>query len=61
MDKKDFFFLFSFFRAAPEAYGDFQARGLIETIATGLHHNHSNEGSKPCQQPTTQLRATLDP
>ena len=28
-----------FFRAAPTAYGDSQARGLIEAIATGLHHS----------------------
>ena len=50
-----------FFRAPPTAYGGSQARGLIRAIATGLHHSHSNSGSKPCLQPTPQLRATPDP
>ena len=30
------------FRAAPAAYGDSQARGLIGAVAAGLHHNYSN-------------------
>ena len=41
------FCLFTFSRAAPEAFGGSQARSLIRTIATGLHHGHSNAGSEP--------------
>ena len=37
-----FFGLFAFYRAAPVAYGDSQARDLIGTVAAGLHHSHSN-------------------
>ena len=43
-----FFLSFIFFRAAPVAYGDSQARDLIEATAAGLHHNHSNTRSEPC-------------
>ena len=55
-----FFFLFSFsfflhFRAAPAAYGGFQARGQIGATAAGLCH--SNTGSEPHLQPTPQLTA----
>ena len=32
--------------AAPAAYGGSQARGWIRAIAAGLHHSHSNVGSK---------------
>ena len=35
------------FRAAPEAYGGSQARGLIGAMAAGLHHSHSNARSEP--------------
>ena len=38
----------NFFRAAPEAYGGFQARGPIGATAVGPHHSHSNARSKPC-------------
>ena len=55
-----FFCLFSFFRAAPSAYGGFQARGLIGAVAAGLHHSHSSMASEQRLQPTTQLMATLD-
>ena len=44
-----FFFVFcllSFFRAAPVAYGCFQARGPIGAAAASLHHSHSNSGSE---------------
>ena len=43
------FFLFSFllFRAAPTAYGGFQARGPIGATAAGLHHSHGNMGYEP--------------
>ena len=40
-------FVFCLFRAAPVAYGDSQARGLIGATAAGLHHSHSNAGSEP--------------
>ena len=50
-----FFCLFVFFVvvvaiswATPAAYGGSQARGPIGTVATGLHHSHSNAGSEPC-------------
>ena len=66
-----FFCLLSFFvvvvvvvaasEAAPAAYGDSQARGLIGAVATGLRHSHSNAGSELHLQPTPQLTATLDP
>ena len=39
------FCLFAFSSAAPMAYGGSQARDLIETVATGLRHSHSNAGS----------------
>ena len=42
-----FFFFFCLFRAAPVAYGVSQARGQTGAIAAGLHHTHSNIGSKP--------------
>ena len=54
-----FFFVFS--KAAPVAYGDFQARGLIEAAAVGLHQSHSNKGSKLRLRPTPQLTVTPDP
>ena len=41
-----FFFLLSFFRAAPTAYGGSQAWGLIGAIAAGLHQGHSNARSE---------------
>ena len=33
-----FFFFFSLFRAAPMAFGSFQARGRIRTAAASLYH-----------------------
>ena len=54
-------FFFLLFRAAPEAYGGSQARGLLGAVAAGLHHSHSNAGSEPHLGPTPQLTATLDP
>ena len=43
-----FFFLVVvvLFRAATMTYGDFQAKGGIRAVATGLHHSHSNAKSK---------------
>ena len=56
-----FFGLFAFSRVTPTAYGGSQARGLIRAIAAGLHHSHSNVGSKLRLQPTPRLTATTDP
>ena len=53
-------FFVCFFRAAPAAYGGSQAKGQIRAVAAGLHHSHSNADSKPCLQPTPQLKATPD-
>ena len=36
------------FRAAPAAYGGYQARGQIGAVAAGLHRSHSNVGSDLC-------------
>ena len=33
-------------RAAPAAYGSSQTRGWIGAVAAGLHHSHSNAGSR---------------
>ena len=55
------FFFGLFFRAAPVAYGGSQARRRIGTVATGLHHSHSNARSKLRLGPTPQLTATPDP
>ena len=54
---------FCLFRAAPMAYGGFQARGLIGAVAVaaGLRHSHSNARSKPHLWPTPQLMAMPDP
>ena len=41
-----YLFIFCIFRAAPVAYGGSQARGLIQAVATSLHHSHSNAGSR---------------
>ena len=38
---------FSFFRAAPVAYGSSRARSQIRAAAAGLHHSHSDAGSEP--------------
>ena len=35
--------------------------GVESATAAGLHHSHSNSGSKPHLQPTSQLTATPDP
>ena len=41
------FFSFSFF-GHTMAYGSSHARGRIGAVASGLHHSHSNAGSKLC-------------
>ena len=43
---------FFFFRAAPVAHGNSQARGLIGTVATSLRRSHSNARSEPRLRPT---------
>ena len=43
------------------AYGESQARGSIGAAATSLRQSHSNEQSELHLQPTTQLKAMLDP
>ena len=53
-----FIFIFYFFclsRAAPEACGGSQARGLIGAVAAGLRQRHCNVGSKLHLRPTPQL------
>ena len=42
------------------AYGFSQARDLIRAVAAGLDHSHSNMGSEPHLQPTSQLMAMPD-
>ena len=54
------FFFFFLFRAAPMAYGDSQASGLIGAVATGTHHSHSHTRSKLHLQSTPQLTTILD-
>ena len=56
-----FFCLFLIFRATTEAYGGSQAKDHIGAIAAGLHHSHSNSGSKLLLQPIPQLMTTPDP
>ena len=43
------------------AYRGSQARGQIRAVAAGLHHSHSNAGSKLHLGPLSQLMATPDP
>ena len=56
-----FFCLFAISWAAPPAYGDSQARGLIGAVPTSLRQSHSNTRSEPRLQPTPQLTAMPDP
>ena len=60
-DKENFFFFFSFLRAAPAAYASSQARGQTGARAASLHHSHSNARSETHLPPAPQLMATLDP
>ena len=61
--KKKFFFLvfLFFFRAIPMVYGGSQDRAPIRDVAASLHQSHSNVGSEPHLQPTSQPTATPDP
>ena len=56
-----YLFIFVFSRAAPAGYGDSQARGLIEALATSLRHSHSKARSEPRLRLAPQLMATPDP
>ena len=40
-------FIYSLFRAAPEAHGGSQASGQIGDVAAGLHYIHNNARSEP--------------
>ena len=55
------FFVFCLYRATPEAYGGYQAKGQIGALAPSLYHRDSNIRSKPRLWPTLQLTATPDP
>ena len=41
-----FWFVFYLFRAAPVAYGSFQARGRVGAVAAGLHRSRSRSHSR---------------
>ena len=55
-----YLFFLLFLWAAPTAYGGSRARGRIGAVVTSLCQRHSNAGSEPRLQPTSQLTATLD-
>ena len=56
-----YFILFCLFTASLMENGGPQARGQIGATAAGLHHSHSNTGSKPHLLHTPQLMTMLDP
>ena len=56
-----FCFVLFLIRTAFAAYGGSQARGHVRAIAAGLHHSHSNTGSRLHLRPTPQLMAMPDP
>ena len=49
------------FRAAPTAYGGFQARGQIGAVASGLRHSHSTTSSVCNLQHSSQQHWILNP
>ena len=51
---------FFLFRAAPTAYEISQTKDRFKATGAGLHHSHSNMGSEPHLQPTSQLMAMPD-
>ena len=55
MYKTNLYLFIYFFRAAPAAYGDSQARGQIEAVAASLLQSHSSAGSKPHLRRTPQF------
>ena len=54
--EKSLFPLAPIFHATPEVYGNSQAKGQIEAVATGLCQSHSSAGSE-----LHLLMATPDP
>ena len=56
-----YFFVFCLFSATPTAYGGSQARGQIGAVTAGLHHSHSNTGSRAMSATYTILMAMSDP
>lgn len=52
-------FIYLLFKAAPAAYGCFQARGQNRDVAARLPHSHVNLGSKARLWPTPQMEATI--
>ena len=56
-----FFFFFCFWGLHPGHMDVLRLGVEIGATAVGLHHSHSNTGSKPYLWPTPQLMATQDP
>ena len=54
-------FVFCLFKAAPMAYGSFQARVLIRATVARLGHSHINARSEVRLQPIPQVTAMPDP
>ena len=52
--------IYIFYIATIVAYGGSLAMGLIGAAAAGLHHSHSNEGSKLYLQTMLQFATMLD-
>ena len=50
-----------FFLKESATYGSSQARGRTGAAAVGLHHRHSNAGSKQHLQPPPQLVTMPEP
>ena len=56
-----YLFIFAILGLHPQHMEGSQARGQIRAEVAGLHHSHSNTGSKPCPQSTPQLTAMSNP
>ena len=54
-----FFFFWFFFRAAPAAYGSFQARGWIGAAAASLCHRHSKSQLGVCSLQGSSLQCLI--
>ena len=52
---------FCLVKATPTAYGSSQARGLIRSVAAGLHQSHSNAGSERFLLHSSWQRQILNP
>ena len=55
------FFFFCLLGLHPRHVEVSQAKGLMGTVAAGLHQSHSNARSEPCLWTTPQLKAMPDP